>query len=523
MGIASRIRSTFRFQLPPGVFAGSMIGILGAIILFAGLQSQAGALVPLAAMAVVPVLAAVILKPRFGVLLLIFAMAFVEEFRGAIGDTGVGGDEVLRSERTAFYAKTFGLPSVYLPDIMIGGLLFLYLLRILLRRIAINLRLDKIGIGLCLLALAVLFSIAIPLMGPDPFGPAVLDLSTIGSLTLPGKNVSDVARYLPVLQYKLFLIVFPSYLLGLMFFQEERDVDLTIRVIGLAMVATVVLGVARVVNDPGMIRKLVPVVFDTGSVALMAMTVFYLIARWASNHYSMMRATLYGILSGLLMILILLSFRRTLWGAIVLALLFFPFLIPRHALRRLFVIVAIGIAIGLLLIVATPPGQALLQSVVSRAGQTNLNQGSTLYRFAIMTWLVNNYANLPLFGYGLAPMWNEKVYIRFFVIDLENVHSLYVWLLIRLGILGFCAAAAALALFIVRIREVYRSTSDEHYRIMLLVIFLSIVMYLFNGIFNPVYANVRHLVPLGLSLALVTRLPVILKRSQAAQKSVGTA
>ncbi|MEW6676497.1 MAG: O-antigen ligase family protein [Pseudomonadota bacterium] len=496
------------------VVSGAVLGILCAAVVAASMSAKAGPMIPVALMVVLPALAAVVLRPRVGVLMLFFAMGFIEEFRGGIGDTGAGGDEALRSERTPFYAKTIGLPSLYMPDVMIGGILFLYLAKAVLWRNTLGMRLDKIGLGLVLLALALVLSIVVPLMGPQPFGPAILDLSTLGSITLPEKNVSDVARYLPVLQYKLFFILFPAYLVGLVYFQQTRDIEQMLRVLGIAMAATVLLGLYRVVRDPGMIRMLVPVIFDTGSVALMAMTVFYLIGRWASGHYAMTRSVIYTLLAILLMLLILLSFRRTMWGAIALAIPLFPFIIPRHAWRRLFILVGIGLGLGLLVLVATSPGQALLHSVLSRAAETHLNQSSTLYRFAIMTWLVENFFDIPAFGYGLQPMWNEKVYIRFFYTSMENVHSLYIWLIMRMGLVGFTISGAGLMLVLWRMWEVYRSLKEEQYRILVGVIFLSLVMYFFNGLFNPVYANVRHLVPLGLALALVTQLPSIAARAR---------
>jgi len=495
------------------VLAGVGLGIVAAT-LTVGAMATKGPLPVLVVAAAIPVAAAVILRPRYGMILLIFCMSFVEEFRGGIGDQAAGGDEYLRSERTPFYAATMGVPALYLPDILIGGILLLYVIRTILWRVPMRLPLDKIGMGLLVLGFSVLLSLLVPLGGHEPFGPAVLDLTMIGSIKLPEKNVTDVARYLPVLQFKLFVVLFPSYLIGLFFFREDRDIEQTIKVVGLAMVFTILLAVGRLARDPAMVRSLVPVVFDTGSVALMAMTVFYAIGRWASGHYRAHQGSLQGVFCALLMLVILLSFRRTMWGAIALAIVFFPFILPRHALPRLFVIISIGVCLALLAVVGTPAGQVLLQSIVSRAGETHLNQSSTLYRFAIFAWVVENIGNVPLLGYGLAPLWNEKIYIRFFVTSMENVHSLYIWILTRMGPVGMVASLVALILILVRIREVYRMTRDEHYQILVGVILLSVVMYLFNGFFNPVYANVRHLVPLGLSLALVTQLPQIMARRQ---------
>jgi O-antigen ligase len=460
----------------------------------------------------VPLAVAAVLRPRFGMLLAMFAFAFMEEFRGGIGDTGAGGDEFLRSERTPFYAATIGVPGLYLPDLIVAGLLLLFLLRALIHRSRIGLQFDAIGAGLLLIATAVLLSIVFGLAGPDPFGPPVLDLSTLGSITLPEKNVSDVARYFPVLQYKLFLILFPSYLLGLLFFREDRDVRQAVIAVGLAMLATLALGGYRFVTKPGVLTDLVPVVFDTGSVALMAMSIFYMVSLWACGLYRPAQLGARALLCLGLGLLILLSFRRSMWGAVALAALFVPVMLHGRARARLVVLGGLGLLAGLAVLGSTAGGQALLQSVVERAEQTNLNQSSTLYRFAIITWLFEHYTEIPVLGYGLQPLWNEIVRIRFFVTSMENVHSLYLWILLRTGWVGFGLCGVALALILLRVWQVFRGLADDRYRVLVGVVFLSIVMYLFNGIFNPVYAHVRHLVPLGLSLALVTNLPRIAAR-----------
>ena len=508
----------FAAPSPRAVLEWAVPGLLGIAAMGAVLVglSQRGPVVPAAGIALIPIVAATILRPRLGVLLLILSMGYMEEFRGGIGDSHIGGDEALRSERTPFYAITLGLPSLYLPDVMVMGSLFLYFVRALLWREPVSIRLDKIGVGLLILAFALLVSIVVSLGGADPFGPEFLDLRSLGSITLPEKNVSDVARYFPVLQYKLFMILFPSYILGLFFFREDRDVEQTLTLVGLAMVGTVVLGLVRIAHDPNMVRFLTPVIFDTAGVTLLAMATFYIVGRATSNHYPPYRAIFYAILVTLMFVMILLSFRRTMWGAMALGAVVFPFVIPRHAIPRLLVICGLGFAVALLGAVSTPQGHELLQSLVARAGETNLNQSSTLYRFAITVWLVDHWADLPTFGYGLTPLWNEQVYIRFFFTSMENVHSLYMWLLLRLGPIGFLACIASIVLMIWRIVEVFRRTDDEKYRILIGVILISIVMYLFNGIFNPVYANVRHVVPLGLSLALVSRMPSILARRREA-------
>jgi hypothetical protein len=487
----------------------ALAGLVGGLALAPATSAFDWKLVA-ALIAAIPIGVAAVLRPRYGMLLLFFAMAFVEEFRGGIGDTGGGGDEALRSERTPFYQATLVVPGLYIPDVLVMGLLLLFLVKAFLARERAGLRLDAIGIGLALIFAATVLSIVFGLAGNEPFGPPVLDLSTLGSVKLPEKNVSDVARYLPVLQYKLFLLLFPAYVLGLLYFREHRDLRAVVAVVGASMLGTVALGVFRLATNPDVLAKLVPVIFDTASVAFMAMTAFYLVGMWACRQYSPAEALVRLACMAALCVLILLSFRRTMWGAIAVAALLFPLMLPSRARGRLLLLGAFAVLMGLIVLGATPAGQALVQSVVSRAQETNLGQASTLYRFAIVAWLVENVLDIPPFGYGLMPLWHEIVRIRFFTTSLENVHSLYVWILVRMGLIGFFLCGLGLSLILVRIAVVYRMLDDDRNRVLVAVIVLSIVMFMFNGVFNPVYANVRHLVPLGLSLALVTNLPQIM-------------
>lgn len=501
----SRVFSNLVSARAAELFSAVTIGVAGACIVLSTSLYVAPKVTVLITL-LIPVIAAVILRPRVGVLLLIFAMCFIEELPG-----GFGEDEAIRSQRTAFYAVTFGVRAFYIPDAMIFGLLILFLLKAVIWRTKLGGGLDKIAVAFCLLGAAVLLSLLISFTGPEPLGPPVLDLSLLGAITLP----LDVARHIGVLQYKLFLLIFPAYLLGLFFFREERDIRQTIILLTVAMVATILLGAYRLALDPAMIKGQVPVIFDTASITFMAMTVFYLVGMWACGHLRFNQTLVSAVFCAVLILLILLSFRRTMWGAIALAAVLFPLILPRRTYWRLLVLAGLGGCAALILLGATPGGQAVLQSLIVRAGETNLNQGSTLYRFALGVWLVDNIWDLPLFGYGIAPLWNKVIHIRFFSMNLEDVHSLYLWILLRMGVIGFLLVGVALSLVLLRLREVYRLMREDRDRILVGVIFLCIVMYLFSGIFNPVYANVRLVVPLGFALALVTRLPYIAAKRKA--------
>lgn len=498
MALASRIDFQQAFEKSTTSLLLLGIGAIGALI--AALSSIYGPIVGYGASVLIPLATVVVLRPRIGILLFIFALAFIEEYAGGLSD-----QEVARSARQPFYSITLGLPAFYVPDAILSGLLLLFLVRKLLWREGYRFVLDKIGGALLMLAATMAISILLGLWGDEPFGPPVLDLSLLGAIKLP----EAAARYIAVLQLKLFALIFPAYVLGLIYFREPRDIrDMTVA-FGIGMAGTIGLGAWRVFNDPSMVTKLIAVIYDTGTVTMMALAVFYMISKWACRLYTPQQAMLRAAFSIALMLLILVSFRRTLWGAIALCAVILPFIMPSSGRKRFFMLIAVAAGLGAVAMAVLPGGQQLMASVIARGEETNLNDASTLYRFSLLVWMVDRFGELPLFGWGLKPLWNETIHIRFFTSNMENVHSLYFWILVRFGAVGLFVAGLGLALVLLRMVQVWRMVPEEEYRILLSVIFISIVIYLFGGIFNPVYANVRLLVPMGFALALVSRLPEI--------------
>ena len=92
---------------------------------------------------------------------------------------------------------------------------------------------------------------------------------------------------------------------------------------------------------------------------------------------------------------------------------------------------------------------------------------------------------------------------------MENVHSIYVWVLIRFGLAGLFMFGAALILVFARIAEVRRILLQDSHRVLVAVIVIFILLVLFSGLFNPVYSSVRAMLPLGIALGLISRLPEI--------------
>jgi O-antigen ligase len=497
----TRIRGLF--SPSAGAITAIVIGALGAVLMYVSVEKSL--VVSIILLGVVPILVLIVLFPRVGSLLLVFSMCFIEEFPG-----GVSEEDTERSARTPFYGVTIGISALYIPDFMVLGMTALYFIYSLLYRNPIPFQLDKIGVGLLLMLAMVIISIVFSGVGAHPFGDPVLDLSLVGAVDLP----EFIARMIAVLQFKLFLIIIPSYIIGLYFFREEKDVKQMIWVFGLAMLGTVLQAVVRIGLDPGMIRSMITVIYDTASVWFMAMAIFYFAGMWSCGKYNLSRSMLVGVFSVVMMALILLSFRRTMWGAIALALLFFPFILPKRSWGKLAMLTVIGVSFCLLILLITPIGHTILSTVIARLTETSLDNSSTLYRFAIFVWMVNNIGEIPLFGYGLEPLWNEVVRVRFFETSMENIHSFYYWILLRLGPIGTFVCTISLAMIFMRLKEVHTMMVKDEYRIIVGIVFLAVIMFLFSGIFNPTYGRVRFMVPLGLMLALVTRMPDIIANSQ---------
>lgn len=498
------------FKSPFYVLCAILVGVAGAFIVLIGVDVSPA--LPVAVMVAIPAIIVACWKPRIAMLGFLFLILFVEETPGGI-------DGVERSERTFFYSVTVGLPAVYIPDLLLTGILALYFLKFVFHRERFPFQVDKAGVGLILLFATTLMSIVVSLSSYQTFGPPILpgNYGFFEGAELP----EEIARLVAILQMKLFVIVFPSYLLGLFFFREKRDLDQGLLVFSAAMVGTIALAIGRLISNPDMVASLVTVIVDTVSIWLMGCALFYVISRWALRHYSSWGTTVRVICAIFWVLLILLSFRRTLWGAIAIAFLFWPLILPRKAWGRLLFLISVGVIVAGIFFAVTPVGQVVFGSVMERASETTLSQGSTQYRFAMLVWFIESLADTPAFGHALTPLWDETVQLRRLEVTMEGIHSLYLWILQRLGLVGISITLIAGVLITLRFREVYQIVRSEKAKVLTGVIFLSYIIFILNGILNPVYGQVRQMILFGIALALVTRLPAIFQKETDEEKAAG--
>ena len=85
-------------------------------------------------------------------------------------------------------------------------------------------------------------------------------------------------------------------------------------------------------------------------------------------------------------------------------------------------------------------------------------------------------------------------------------HSLYFWLLLRTGSIGFVVAMLGFAFYLLRALAIYARSDDGQIKSLALCIFALILIFLFSGMFNPVYGEARYMAPLGVALGVMTAL-----------------
>ena len=428
--------------------------------------------------------------------LFLLAILVLEEFPSGYGETAE------RSLRTPFYGTSIGIPGTYATDLLLYGVLALYLLDMLLRRRSLRIPLDGIGMGLMAMVLTAITSVVFSFLDGDPLRQGLIQ-ETAGT----GFEVNEIAaRLIAFFQFKNFSCLFSAYLLGIIVIQTPAHVRKFVKTVGIGIVICVGIGIFRLVTHPEWVAQTIPLFYDSPSVWLFGMVGFYVVAAWSLDLLDHRRTVMLAALTGVLAVFILLSFRRTMWGGILFCMVPFFFWISGRARVRLFVAGLLGACLVGVALLASPVGSLIMKSVFERVGQTSVADTSTLYRLALAVYVTQHYSEIPLFGYGVMPLWNKFMSLGYFRTNIENAHSLYYWLLFRMGMVGL---ATALLTFGIAVRKAWvlsRNAINPHDRVMAIVLMLAIVLFLFSGIFNPVYAETRYTITLGLGLALISRI-----------------
>lgn len=473
-----------------------LLALAAALGAGVGFGTSINPALPLAILFGIVAVILLVLRPRWAFALFIFALLVIEEFPSVQGET------VERSTRTAFYAKSLGLGGLYAPDLWIIALLGIFLFLRLANHRRLGIVVDQIGWALMLIAFMATLSIVLSFTDGDPFAGGIIQETTGVAININEQALKMIALF----HFKLFFMMFAAYLLTQLIIETRAHLQDLLRVCFVGALACVAVGAARIALNPGLIRQGLPLFYDSPSSWFFALFAMYTVVAWAHHLSPPRRIQMMTAISAVLMIFVLVSFRRTMWGAILLASIPLFFWLPSRARGRLVMILGVGFSLLLLIVLATPLRDVILAPVLGRVEQTNVSDVSTLYRLAIAVHIVDNFDTIPLFGHGARPLWNEIAALGFFRTNLENIHSLYWWWLLRTGLIGVLVGAIAIGMIFRQTWKSARTPASPQLRAIGIMIFLAFLMFLFSGIFNPVYAQVRYMVPVGIGLAIATRI-----------------
>jgi hypothetical protein len=438
-------------------------------------------------------------KPHYVVLLFVFCLLVFEEFPSGVGET------LERSQRTTFYSLSLGIPGLYSTDVFLLVALVMYFLRTLLLREALPWVNNKITTAIIILALTSFICTSYSIL----FNNAI-NFSTYYDVALSdlGDFNQAAAALIGFFHMKIFSYLFFSYVLGLYFFQSPDNLQLLLKLILFALGVNILVGFIRIALNPGLITSGLPLFYHSPTSWIFSIAIFYFMGQWSAGYISAKRAAILGPGCALLFAFILLSLRRTMWGAMFVASIFFLLLTAAHERKRLYGIASMGLIFVLSVLLLTPIGHAVL----SRAEATNVNDASSFYRLLLFAYFIRSWTDVPLLGYGVKPLWNfQDASVGYFKISLENIHSLYFWILLRFGILGFISTLFASFLIAYEAMKIKWIAGFGPERWLVICVILALIMLLFSGLFNPVYGEARYMVLSGLALAMLSQLPHILE------------
>lgn len=470
------------------------IGLIagGAVMAGFAFDPQLGILAAML-IVVVPLL---ILRPASLFWMAVLAMLVFEEFPSGLGE----GAE--RAQRNAFYAQSIVVPGLYMPDVLLISAIGLAVLGLLIERRRPDLRWDRTAVWMVLMIVVMVISVGGAFVRGNPLDYGGIQSSIGFGFEINERSASLIAFF----QIKNFILLMLAYLATLLYVRDRTGLDRCLQVLGVAAGVYLLIGLTRLAAHPGWVAQTIPLFYDSLSSLLFVLIAYYVIAAWSQGLLSRGQTLWMSILAGFMMLFLLVSFRRTMWGAAVLAVL--PLLAFMPASRRNFLLVG-GSAAALVVggaILLSPVGEAVLAAVAARLGETSEDDHSTAYRMVLFRYFADHYDQIPLFGHGPRPLWNEMVTIKQFRISLENVHSLYFWVWLRLGHVGLAVFIVGLVTIMAQAWALSSKAADPRFRVVALMVLLTILMYAFSGIFNPVYSQPRYLMVLGLALGLLSRM-----------------
>ncbi len=473
-----------------------------AVLLIGGLVGYTVAMMPWR-MAVITISAALFImtlalfRPAWFMYIFAGIIFLVEEYPAASIATK-------RWIRTPFYAKSIGIPGLYAYDLFFLFALLMLFVSFASRRSRMEFP-HQFVIPVSFFLSVLMVSAAVSIIRQFLSLPVLhYDVSTVG-FAFHGAAVYLIG----FAQTKTFLYLFIT---AFFFYVLMRDHDRVFDIIGVMAFSIVIaafVGIYRFFHDPSLqLQQGVPLFYDTASsMAFLLFIVSVVVAFLLKLNMSTFWKVCAVLMSLLLLFLIVLSFRRTVWlcSFIVVGWLVFRHGSKEAFLRKIFGIISVIAA--LLLVMEFARVSVVPKGVEQRVSSTTLGESSTLYRFMIYHNAGEVIKDAPVFGHGIAPLWNYQMRHAHFRQTYENVHSLYLWILFRWGIVGFIGFVWILWHFyrqgVMVFQDPEASKAD---RAVVLAAMYGMSGFLITAAFFPVYGMVRFMVAMGLLVAIVERL-----------------
>jgi len=313
-------------------------------------------------------------------------------------------------------------------------------------------------------------------------------------------------------QTKIFLYLFLTLFITYISLRDKKQIYNMFIVLLLSIAISMLQGLWRLFLHPENYIKIgIPIFYDSASsmffmffiIAFIILNIFEI----PLNRIARISMMLFSIIG---MLLIIFSFRRTIWLSFGVLLFLFPFLpLPNkkiwlHKFAGLIILI-----LGLLFISHFNSNHTiqLPTSIENRIQSTTLGESSTLYRYVMYKEAFPLIMESPLIGHGTEPLWNNYLGYGKFKQSYENIHSLYLWLLFRWGVAGLlCFFWIIWRCYRIGLTALFKCPLNRLDTAILWIILLSLGGFLIVALFFPVYSMMRFVVIAGVLLAMELKL-----------------
>jgi hypothetical protein len=455
-------------------------------------------------LAIIPVLMGMVIVPLYpesvyyGLLTIILVF---EEYPAEIVES-------MRWQRTAIYSQSIFIKGIYLLDAILLFLVAYLMIKIFLKEKDLSiLKKNKFIVPIIILIFIILLSILVSLMENPNFMQEIYDISKIGFYM-----TKEAANMISFLQIKVFFYFVVTFLITIFILDSKEKVVRAIYFIMIAAAVHVARGVARFAGRMSeFLNNIAPLFSDTASSFFFSMLIFFLLSMLLFDvikmNYQRLIALGFILLSALCIVV---SFRRTVWAGFLLSAVLYFLVLPKDKKFILFMSLSSLTFILLIALVLSGGLDIIIRAIEGRLQQTSMVDISSLVRYSLymdMAWRV---FTLPPLGYGILPLWNFTLEMPYsLAFNLENIHSLYFWLMLRFGVISLLVFFIFCYRFFKYSYIVFKKSDDGLFKSVGLTFGTSFIVILVSGAAHPIYGETRFMIFLGIMTGILMNVLLI--------------